>query len=77
MSLVADIAAHGHTKGPRCSVAVLLDSMTAEDRAELVDVLEQERFAGSDICRALRARGIDIASDVVSRHRRKDCKCPR
>lgn len=76
MSLLADIAAQASVKGPRCSVALTLLSMTDEDATDLRAALVNPAFTTSAIARALKNRGIPLTEHPIQRHRRGACQCP-
>jgi hypothetical protein len=75
VSLLADIAAQEPIKGPRCSVAILLDTLDAQDASDLVAALANPTYQGTSISRALKGRGINLAPHSIVRHRRGDCLC--
>lgn len=62
---------------PRCSVAVVLDDLSDEDRQTLLDLLGDPLIAHTRISRSLRAIGVDIGETVIGRHRNHRCRCAR
>jgi hypothetical protein len=75
VSLLADIAAQEPLKGPRCSVAILLDTLDAQDANDLRSALANPAYQGTSISRALKGRGINLSPHSLVRHRRGDCLC--
>lgn len=62
----------------RCTVVVLLESMTDEDRSDLIAALASPEIRTATIHRALAARGIDnVSEQSLGRHRKAGCACPR
>jgi hypothetical protein len=75
MSL-ADEALRGRTrKGPGCDTGLLLDRLTEPDRSELLEALADPTVQATALARVLRARGYDIGSWSLQRHRREACRC--
>jgi hypothetical protein len=62
-------------KGPACSVALVLESLSDEDRDALTAVLNDKRWRSTDIAAQLEAEGISVSDATLSRHRRGACKC--
>lgn len=62
-------------KGPTCSVSLLLNDLSAEDRAALVDALADPKVPGTAIERALLKEGHRMAAYNLQRHRRGLCSC--
>jgi hypothetical protein len=78
LSLRTEVEALGNRCGPRCTVALLLNQLDEEERAELVDCLDDTvGVQTSALTRVLRARGHQIGEASMGRHRRRDCACPR
>ena len=77
MSLLDDIEAERTLKGPRCSIAVLLERLAPDDaeglRAKLAEPPEVITHAA--IGRVLRKRGHWMQDSTISRHRRRQCGC--
>ena len=84
MALLDDLqhleTARRHSGGTRCTVARLLDSMSAEEAAALAHVIDRTDVYASQIARALNDNGHTISSGMVSHHRRRrrggGCTCP-
>lgn len=74
MTLAAALEQHKPTrKGPRCSMCDLLDRLDKRDHAALADALADSSFTHAAIARALRAEGMHMLPETVSRHRRGEC----
>ena len=69
--------AKAERKGPRCSVAKLMDRMPAQDREALQAALDDDQLEARAIWRALLAEGYDITDQPLGRHRRGICQCSR
>lgn len=79
MSLADEIAAEAtRNVRARCTVGVLLDSMSDEDRSDLIAALASPEIRTATIYRALAARGVGgISEQSLGRHRKAGCACPR
>lgn len=76
MSLSAEIRqTRPRRKGEPCGVMRVGEELTAVERAELDDALDDHSILGSQIGEALRKRGFRIQDQTITRHRRKDCAC--
>jgi hypothetical protein len=73
VSLLDEIAAAGTVRGPQCSVCRLISTLSAEDAADLHVALNDGRFTGAQIARALSKRYPDhkIAPMTLNRHKRE------
>ena len=84
MALLDDLqeleTARRHSGGTRCTVARILDSMSAEEAAALHHVIDRTDVYASQIARALTDNGHTISAGMVSHHRRRrrggGCTCP-
>lgn len=65
-------------KGPPCSIAEILDAMTAENREKFTRSLEApvSQIPHVVIVRALARGGHQVKASTVSRHRHRECACP-
>lgn len=59
--------------GPSCYLCEAISEMSREDRAALESALEDRRFAGTMISRALADSGYHVTVGSVRRHRRGEC----
>lgn len=78
MSLAAEVAelVAADRHGPRCGVALLLDTLDPTDATELQQILTDPRGpSGSLIARALANRGYPVKAPTLQRHRRGLCGC--
>lgn len=57
-------------KGPRCTMGLLLDSLSAADRRAVVADMLDPNVLGTTIRKSLDQMGCAIAQHVVDRHRR-------
>ncbi len=60
-----------------CGVTLLKEKLDPDDRAAFLHVVEETDVPASAIRDRLMAAGHDISKDVLWRHRKRDCKCPR
>lgn len=75
MSLLSDIeAAEAATrKGPRCSIAIILEALSEDDAAGLRRALDAKKAKA--IATGLRSNGHQVAAETIRRHQRRDCTC--
>ena len=64
-------------KGPPCTVGLLMDFMTEDDRAALVAALADPAIESRTIWRVLVEEGHEISDTPIGRHRRGMCLCSR
>jgi hypothetical protein len=76
MSLLDEAQQAIVTKGTTCTVTILLQSLSPQEQAELVEALESS-VQSTALARALQNRGHRIAGQTINRHRRQECVCPR
>jgi thioesterase domain-containing protein len=83
MSLAQALAAQVQTKGPECSVAVLLRSLPPDDAATLETVMaaNQLEWPHTKIAEALADKthmgdhAVKMQAYTISRHRKGKCAC--
>lgn len=78
MGFLDEVRAQHVGPGSRCVVALLLESMDAKEREEVTAVFDMpcEAVTHVAITKALVARGYKVSTTSVSRHRKRECKCP-
>lgn len=59
-----------------CAVKRILDVLTNEDEAALIDALKDTTISSRSLASMLTAHGYDIKHGSINDHRRRDCKCP-
>lgn len=64
-------------KGPPCTVGLLLDFMTKDDREALIAALADDSIESRTIWRVLIDEGHEISDTPINRHRRGLCQCSR
>lgn len=66
---------------PKCGVGLLLESLSEEDRALLIEVMDIKTIRNIDITKKLVSKGYSIGENAILRHRRRKqaggCKCPK
>lgn len=65
----------GAPRRAACTVSLLLDELSADDRAALIAAMDDVRLSGAAIARALATIGHQMRSHNIQRHRRKECSC--
>lgn len=76
MSLLEEAAALAPTIGPKCSVAVLLDSLTETEQAQVVELLDST-YSAQTVVNVLQAhKWTGVRKYTVERHRNRECRCP-
>ncbi len=68
------------TYGPPCGVAVLLKSLTDEERDSFLAIMavpagQKGRISNRKIHSILRSEGYDTSFSSVTLHRRRSCRC--
>ena len=58
-----------------CTVETLLSKLDKDDRDALVKALSDNAVPSTFIARALKKEGFDVASQILARHRRQECRC--
>jgi hypothetical protein len=71
----------GRYPGPQCTVAKILEQISADDRDRLNRLLDNPDIPGSLIADALTRNGHTVSDKTILRHRRRSngggCRCPR
>jgi Trk K+ transport system NAD-binding subunit len=62
-------------KGPRCTIAKVLERMESTDRDAFIAALNNDELQAPFIARTLTDHGWPMTHTIVARHRRKDCQC--
>ena len=75
MGLLDDIMDEKPILARLCSVRILLDLMSTEDRADLETALEDVMIQSTIIARVLERNGHKIKASAIGRHRRGSCAC--
>lgn len=76
MSFADDVAAAAKPKGPQCTAGAAAEKLSPEDAAEFEACLLDERYTDAQVSAALKLRGFEVGAHVLSRHRKRLCKCP-
>lgn len=76
MNLAEAIAAETTTKGPPCSVGLLLETVDDKTRGELLAAIGNPAINGAQLSRAIaRAELGNIKPTTLLRHRKRECGC--
>jgi len=77
---LANLTPHAARRGPRCSVADILDQLDPAVRAALEAAMAREGITSAAIAETLSAHGYPVKGNTVARHRRAGtatgCLCP-
>lgn len=77
MGMFDEIKAESIIKGPSCSVGMMIEKMTEDERSDFRAACEDDMIAGTIIARVLNRRGYDIKVEALRRHRKGECRCER
>lgn len=79
MSMLDDLAnpAYRPVKGPDCSMGILLSTVDKETQTLIMAAMANQYAPSTLIAEALTERNHRISANVVQRHRRGQCRCPR
>lgn len=74
---LADLLEESRTpRRQECPVASILGRLSEEDRATLLEALDNPDLYHTEITRALNSMGYQLHRHAVSYHRRRICPCP-
>ena len=71
MRLAEAARARGGSPGPRCTVAVMLETLGDE----LAEAVDDESIPATAVEDEMRDRGYDLSEFSIRRHRRGRCRC--
>ena len=77
MSFADEVRANGRASGTACTVAIILETLDAELRSEVAAVISSPAYTSSAIVRALKARGVEVSEQAMSRHPPERCRRSR
>jgi hypothetical protein len=63
------------TNYKKCTVGALLNRLESDDRNALIVAMRGKEMSAGSISRALSSAGNEVSADVITRHRRRVCKC--
>ena len=75
MGLLDDFKNEGVRPRVRCQVAVVLDTMSKADAADLRAAMGDITVTGAAIERVLARRNVKLSQGSITRHRRGQCSC--
>lgn len=75
MALAKKLADGKRPSGLPCSVQLLLDSLSEEDRANLNGWLYELGYSQEVIYAELKADGHIVGKQTINRHRARACRC--
>lgn len=67
----------GRTRGPTCSVLLVMSELEPHDVAELQSWLDDVRITSDSIYASLTSAGHRVGRQTIGRHRRGECACER
>ena len=56
--------------GIRPAIIIAIEKLNGEDRADLLDALQDETYSAASISRALVKRGFKVSSNAINKYRR-------
>lgn len=78
MNLAEGIVLASKPKGPKCTVTTMLQGLSKEDRAVMVEALGNPGVLASQLARGIELAGLGrVTAQTINRHRAGDCRCPR
>lgn len=57
----------------RCGMCAVLDNLSVEERAKVVELLQDPEVSKAKLTQVLRSHGHDVKVQVVTRHARGEC----
>jgi hypothetical protein len=69
------VGQHAADRGAICKVRAIVNEYAPDERAEWIEALADADIPTTQIQRAFRSDGRDIAFSTVTRHRRGECAC--
>lgn len=76
MSLLGDLQnaeKFENTRGPRCQVCTLLNTLDAEEASALRDVIDGGKVSMAALSRLLSSNGYRVAAGTIARHKSGAC----
>lgn len=70
VSFADDVRDETRTSGTPCRLCVLIESLDAKTKAEVIEVLDDSAWNAEAISRAMRRRGWEIRGEGIRKHRR-------
>jgi hypothetical protein len=75
MGMFDEIKAEKVVTGPPCSVKIMIEKMSEQERKDFQLACDDPSIAGSVIARVLNRNGYDIKAQAIQRHTRGECRC--
>jgi hypothetical protein len=78
-SLIEELA-NARIADRRCGVLKVMESMTKQESAQLVSVIDDPHVSLIDVVRIMKNHGFSVSEKMLYRHRRRGdggCECPR
>lgn len=75
MGMFDEIKAEAVMKGPSCSIGLIVQQMTPEERADFDLACADPLIVTTVITRVLARRGYKVKTESLRRHRKKECRC--
>ena len=63
------------SKGPSCTVGMMLEQMSDDERRDFKMACDDITIAGTVIARVLQRHGYDVKAEALRRHRKGECRC--
>lgn len=75
MGLFDEMKQEAVLKGPPCSISLLLEQMTKEERRDFDLACSDWTIPGTVIAKVLQRKGYPVKAEALRRHRKKECRC--
>ena len=75
MGLMDEIHQQHRRTGNPCGVQIVHSQLEGQDAVEFMQAIDDHTITGTSIARALQNRGLRINGEVITRHRRRECRC--
>lgn len=72
---LSEFEAHRKQVGPECSIGLIIEKLTEQQRVNLDAALADRSITTSQIRRVMVEWGHPVSHSTVQRHRRKECLC--
>lgn len=77
-SLMDAVDRHDRRPGRKCSIGLMIATLTPEQSIELDEVFRKPQYSAGTITDAIKdTYGQSVGASNVQRHRRGDCNCER
>lgn len=75
MGLFDEMKEEAVLKGPPCSVSLILQQMTKDEKKEFHMACSDATIPGTVIAKVLQRKGFAVKAEALRRHRKGECRC--